>query len=102
MLDDFSPTGPESLLDPAEGHDAEECDTDDLAVDVELELLRCGIANPDRPGVLVAGKVLQLELSQAPLPRDSVHDLDLGRVARADSHQVVPEGHCLLRVAGVE
>ena len=75
---------------------------EDLAVDVELELLRGGVADAHRPGALVPGKLLELELGQAPLAADRVHDLDLRRVAGADPQQVVAEGERLLGVAGGE
>ena len=39
----------------------------DLAVDVELELPGGAVADPDRPGVLVAGQPVQGQLGQAPL-----------------------------------
>ena len=70
----------------------------DLAVDVELELLGRRVADPDRLGALVAGKLRELELGQAPLAADPVHDLDLRRVAGADAQQEVAEGQRLVRV----
>ena len=42
---------------------------DDLAVDVELELIRGAVSDPDRLGALVACEPRQLELDQAPLAR---------------------------------
>src|SRR5205085_3452979 len=81
VLDDTSPPGPQRLLDPAEHLGAEEQDRGDLAVDVELELLGGGVADPYRLRALIAGKVRQLVLGQAPLAADPVHDLDLRRVA---------------------
>ena len=71
---------------------ADERDADHLAVDVELELLGRRVADADRLGALVAGKLVELELGQAPLAADPVHDLDLRRVAGADPQQEVAEG----------
>ena len=94
-----APAGPQPLLDPAERLGADEHHRGDLAVDVELELLGRGVADPDRLGALVAGKVVQLELGQAPLAADAVHDLDRRRVAGADAQQEVAEGQRLLGVS---
>ena len=81
----------------ADGHDR-----GDLAVHVELELLGRRVADPDRPRALVARQVRQLELDQAPLAADAVHDLDRGGIAGPDAQQVVAVRHRLVRVAGVE
>ena len=54
----------------------------DLAVDVELELLGRGVADPTGVGSLVARQPWQLELGQPPLAADPVHDLDLSRDRR--------------------
>src|SRR5204863_3468972 len=102
MLDDRAPAGPEPLFDPAGEVGAEEPDADHLAVDVELELLGGGVADPNRSRLLVSGKLRQLELSQTPAAVDPVHDLDLRRVAGADSQQEVVETECLFGVAGLE
>ena len=51
-------------------------------------------------GALVTGKIRQLELGQAPLAADPVHDLDRRRVAGADSQQEIAERQCLVGVAG--
>ena len=100
VLDDLPPARPEAVLDPAQRLGAEERDADDLAVHIELELFGGRVADPHGPGTLVPGKVIQLELGQAPLAADAVHDLDLRRVARADSQQKVPERECLVGVVG--
>src|SRR5215216_654883 len=102
VVDDSAPTRPESLLDPANDRRADECDSEDLAVDVELELFGSGVADADRFRALVPGELLQLELGEAPLAADSVHDLDLCRVARADPKEVVAEAERLLGVAAGE
>src|SRR5919204_1472941 len=52
----------------------------DLAVDVELELLHRGVPDPDRLRALIAREPGQLEIGEAPLARDAVHDLERGRV----------------------
>ena len=86
----------------AEQLGADEHDAGDLAVDVELELLGRGVADADRPRALVAGQLVELELGQAPLAADPVHDLDRRRVAGADAQQEVAEGQRLVGVAGGE
>ena len=53
MIDGRSPARPKVLLDLAAGRRAEKGHADDLAVDVELELLRCGIPDANRLGLLV-------------------------------------------------
>ena len=53
-----------------------------LAVDVELELLRGGVADPHRRRALVAGQPVELELGQPPLAGRPVHDLQVRRPAR--------------------
>ena len=53
----------------------------DLAVDVELQLRRGGVADPHRPRPLVAGQPLELPLVEAPLAGDPVHDLQLAGIA---------------------
>src|SRR3954471_12276445 len=102
ILDHPAPTGPEAFVDPAEQLAAEERHADDLAVDVELELFGRCIADPDRLGALVAGKVTQFELREPTLPADPVHDLDLGRVARTDPQEEVAEAQRLVGIAGAE
>ena len=52
-----------------------------LAEYVQLELQRCRIAHPHRPGSLVAGKPVELQLREAPLAGHPVHNLQLVGVA---------------------
>src|SRR3954468_4358927 len=85
VVDDLRPARPQPLLDLAAQLGAEKHDRRHLAVYVEFELLRGGVDDTDRLRSLVAGKVRQLELGQAPLTSDSVHDLDLRGVAGADT-----------------
>jgi hypothetical protein len=85
VLDDRAPARPEFALDPAGEVDADGRDGEGLAEDVELELLGGRVPDPDRLRALVAGQLGQLELGQAPLAADPVHDLDLGRVAGPDA-----------------
>ncbi len=67
VLDDGPPARPVAVFDLAQSLGAEEHHRRDLAVDVELKLLRRRVADADRCGALVAGQVRQLELGQAPL-----------------------------------
>ena len=53
----------------------------DLAEHVALELQVRGVADPHRRGAPVAGQALHLVLGQAPLARQPVHDLHVGRIA---------------------
>ena len=63
---------------------------DDLAVDIELELIGGAVSDPYRLGALVAGQPRQLELDQASLPRDAVHHLDVLGIAGDRTQQPVP------------
>ena len=56
---------------------------DDLAVDVELELVRRAVSDADRLRALVAAEPGKLELGQPPLACDAVHDLEVLRVEPA-------------------
>ena len=102
VLDDGAPPRPHPRLDCAQHLRGREQDGDDLAVDVQLELLGCRVADPHRLGALVAGKLRQLVLGQPPLAADPVHDLDLRRVAGAGTQQVVAERDRLVGVPGCE
>jgi hypothetical protein len=102
VIDHRPPARPQPLLDLAGDGRAEESHTHHLAVDIELKLLGCRVPDPDRLGLLVARQRLELELGQAPLAIDSVHDLDRPGIARADPQEVVAEFECLLGVAGNE
>ena len=73
-----------------------------LAVDVELQLAARRVADPHRLRALVAVEPRQLELAQAPLARDAVHDLDVGRIARDRPDQPAPPLSRLVRVVAVE
>jgi hypothetical protein len=52
-----------------------------LAVDVELELVDGAVADPHRPGLLIAGQPVQLLLGDPPLAGHAVQDLHLPRLA---------------------
>src|SRR5215211_3156422 len=52
----------------------------DLAVDIQLLLVARGVSDANRLGPQVAGEPGHLELGQAPLPRDPVHDLEVRRI----------------------
>lgn len=87
-------------VDPAEELRTGVQHGDDLAVDIELELFGGGVADPDRCGAFVTGEVVEVEFGQAPLPADSIHDLNLRRVAGTDAGEEIPEGECLVGVSG--
>ncbi len=70
-----------------------------LAVDVELELCRRGVADAHRPRVLIAGQPIDLELGQAALTGWPVQGLEGGRIATRGAEQPIDEGTRLLRVA---
>ncbi len=67
-----------------------------FAIDVQLELARCGIADPDRRGVLVAGQPVDLPLIQPALTAGAVHDLQLRGITGHRPQQPVAPGHGLL------
>src|SRR5262245_56710448 len=73
-----------------------------LAVDVELELVARGVADAHRLRALVTVEPRQLELAEAPLAGDAVHDLDVGRVTRDCTDQPAPPLARLVRVVAVE
>ena len=102
VLHDRAPARPQAPLDLAEALGADVHDGGDLSVDVQLELLGGGIPDPDGARPLIAREVRELELGQAPLAADAVHDLDRGRVSRPDTEQEVAERQRLVRVAGIE
>ena len=54
----------------------------DLAVDVQLELRRCGVPDPYRRRALISRQPVQLELVQAAFPGEAVHHLDVRRDRR--------------------
>ena len=63
---------------------------DHLAVDVELELLARRVADADRRGALVAGEPRELELGEAPLAGDAVHDLQVAGIAGDRAEEPAP------------
>jgi hypothetical protein len=73
-----------------------------LAVHVQLELLRSSVADPHGARALVAGQLVDLELGQTALAADAVHDLDLGRMTGGRPADVVCVGQRLVRVAAAE
>ena len=71
----------------------------DLAVHVELELRRRGVADPHRRGALVAGQPVELELGEPPLAGRAVHDLQVARGRPPRRAAASPPGACLVSVA---
>jgi hypothetical protein len=50
---------------------------DDLAVDVDLQLICRRVADPDRPRCFIPGQPWQLVLGEPPLTSNPVHDLQV-------------------------
>jgi hypothetical protein len=73
----------------------------DLAVDVQLELLGGGVADPHRVAV-VAGQPVGDVLVEAALAGHAVHDLQFGRVAGDRPEQPLAPGLGLALESGVE
>ena len=74
----------------------------ELSVDVELELLRGGVADAHRRRALVAGEPVELELLEPALARDPVHDLHVVGVAGDRAQQPLAPGQRLVPVARLE
>ena len=75
---------------------------EDLAVDIELELRRRGVADPHGGRPLVARQPVELALVQAALPREPVHDLDVGGVAGDGAQEPLAPRLGLLARAGLQ
>ena len=73
-----------------------------LAVDVELQLLRRGVADAHRARALEAREPVELALVEPPLASEAVHDLQIGRVAGDRAQEPVAPGAGLVRIAGVQ
>ena len=63
----------------------------DLSINIELELLRRGIADSHRSRILVTREMLQLEFREAALARGTVHDLELR--GRTGGRALAPTAH---------
>ena len=74
----------------------------DLAVDVDLELLARCIADAHGRRSLVTGQPRQLELRQAPLAGDAVHDLQVRGVAGNGAQEPCAPGERLVDVLGLQ
>ncbi len=72
---------------------------DDLAVDVELTLVRCAVADANGLRAFVPGEPGQLELREPPLSRDAVHDLQILRRAGDRAEEPVAPVAGLLHVS---
>ncbi len=73
-----------------------------LAEDVELQLRRGRVADPDRPRALVAGQPVELHLGQPPLARQAVHDLQVGGAPRGGAKEPRAPRLGFLDLSGVE
>ena len=71
----------------------------DLAEHVELQLLHCGVAEPDRFRSHVARQPRRLDFVEPPLARDAVHRLHVVGSARDRAVQPLAPGFRLLEVA---
>src|SRR5579859_4803709 len=69
---------------------------------VELDLLARRIPDAHGRGALVAREPRQLELGQAPLARNAVHDLDVGGIAGDGAQEPRAPGARFLFVVSVE
>ncbi len=74
----------------------------DLAIDIELNLLRCGVADPHRGGIGIARQPGRFPLRQPPLAADAIHDLDLVRHPGNRPQQPVPPGFRLGQIPGAQ
>ncbi len=72
-----------------------------LAVDVELQLVRRRVADAHGPRAFVTGKPRHLPLGETPLAGDAIHDLHLVGCARERAQKPIAPGFRLLVVAGV-
>ncbi len=75
---------------------------DDLAVHVELELIRSAVSDANRLRTFVAREPGQLELGEPAFARDAVHDLHVVGGARDRAQQPVAPRARLLDVAGAD
>ena len=75
---------------------------DDLAVDVELELVRRVVSDANGLRSLVALEPGELELDQPPLARDAVEDLEVLRRSGDRAEQPLPPLARLVEVAGCQ
>jgi hypothetical protein len=73
---------------------------DDLSVHIQLALTRCGVADPYRTRLLVAGQPAQHILVQPPFPAEAVHDLEIFWIAGDRAQRPVAPLDRLLDVAG--
>ena len=74
---------------------------DQFAVDIELQLGMCGIADPNRLRAFVARQPADLPFRQAPLAHDAVHDLHIRRRAGRGTQQPIVPGGGFLGITGV-
>ena len=79
---DAAEKGPLLLVQLADVPLIEVRGVDDLAVDVQLELSLRLVADADGPGAAVAVQLRELDLGEASLPAEAVHELQIARAAR--------------------
>src|SRR4051812_28416672 len=77
-------------------------EVEDLPVDVELELSRRRVADPDWFRTLVPREPVELQLRESPLPRRPVDDLELFWLSRDGAQEPVAPLLRLLLVAGAQ
>ena len=78
-------------LEPGVARDVQR--VEDLAVDVQLELVDRGVADAHRPGVLVPWQPVERQLRKPPLAGGAVHGLQLRRITAGSAKEpVAPRG----------
>ena len=75
---------------------------DQLAINIELQLLVRRIADPHRAAVVIAGQPRDLTFGQPALAGEAVHDLHLRGVPRRRAQQPFAPGARLAAIAGAE
>src|SRR5437588_11155313 len=73
-----------------------------LTVDVQLELMVGGVADPHWLRLLVAGEPIDLFFRKPPLTSDTVHDAGLCRLAGDSAQQPLAPRSRLFQIAGVQ
>jgi hypothetical protein len=71
-----------------------------LSINIELELLRGGVADANWPRLLIAAEPFHLEFLQAPLAPHAVHDLHLAGAPRHRAQQPFAPCPGLVQIAG--
>src|SRR5689334_17717358 len=73
-----------------------------LTVDIQLQLIRSGVANAHRRGPFVSGQPGYFVLGEPSFPGKAIHDLHLGRRPGDSAQQPITPGGSFLQKAGVQ